>query len=256
MSSRISAVSAAVFTLFLAQATLAKAPEQAQAVPVKSTKAGARSRAARGQSPKPTSPAKEHAVAAAEAQGGDVAAPERSALTTSGSTDKTAAERVGDAGAHAHPTAGRMQVQGTLGDGSDSLGVGIGVRAGYTLSDKVYVGGVARASYYWNPVASATWVRPGIEAGYDFSAGPVVIRPYAGAGFAFVRATVSVPGLYDASASTTVGAFLGGAQVFGYIPKTPVFLGGDVHAVVFTSSWGESHKVPLDFSVLAGTHFL
>jgi hypothetical protein len=268
MSRRLRPISIAVCALFLAPAALAKSPKQGpvQIVPVKSSTPKAHARTARGPSPKPAANREPKAAPAetlaAEAPAAPAVsappvappavAPEKSAISASSSADTPSPARpVGGA----HPTAGRMQIQGMLGDGSDSLGVGIGVRAGYTLSEKLYVGGVARTSYYWNPIVSATWVRPGVEAGYDFTAGPVVIRPYAGAGFAFVRASVSVPGLYDSSASTTVGAFLGGAQVFGNIPKTPVFIGGDVHAVVFTSSWGEGSAVPLDFSVLAGTHF-
>ncbi len=74
-----------------------------------------------------------------------------------------------------------------LGVGSSGLGFGLGVRAGYTLPMKLYLG----ASFTYHFVSSDTlagtsvsqsFFYPGVEGGYEIHAGPVWVRPYLGIG--------------------------------------------------------------------------
>jgi Outer membrane protein beta-barrel domain len=109
------------------------------------------------------------------------------------------------------PTAGHASVAGLLGYGfKDGVGVGLGVRGGYTLPMNLYLGGtfmyhfgksendgfgdVSEHLYYF-----------GVEGGYDIYAAPVIIRPYLGLGAA--TATASVP------SSTFDGVTIGGGSV-------------------------------------------
>jgi len=149
----------------------------------------------------------------------------------------------GAAAAHAEesPTAGHASVAGLLGYGfKDGVGLGLGVRGGYTLPMNVYVGGtfvyhlgksestplgdVSEHIYYF-----------GVEGGYDINVEPVVIRPYLGLGAATATATVpgfsfggtSVP---SQTASDTKFAAWPGATVL--YPIGNAFVGGDARFLI------------------------
>src|SRR5258706_11784715 len=84
------------------------------------------------------------------------------------------------------PTADHGSVGALLGYGfKDGVGLGLGVRGGYTLPMNLYLG--ATFVYHLGksqstPVGdvSVNIFYLGVEGGYDISAGPVVVRPYLG----------------------------------------------------------------------------
>ena len=105
---------------------------------------------------------------------------------------------------------------------SESLKIGFGVQAGYTIYG-VYLG--ATFVYHLGTSegsASAHVLYPGAEVGYDFFVEGVVVRPYVGVDYALF--TVSL-----GSQSTSKG-YLGlhpGLHVDYAVPETPVFVGVD-----------------------------
>jgi hypothetical protein len=153
----------------------------------------------------------------------------------------------------AHPTEDRLQAQAMLGVGSDNLGVGAGVRLGYTLPQRVYLGASFRLSHDSAGPYSFTWYRPAVEAGYDIGVGPVAIRPYAGVGMAFGSMKVLDTDVGSGKSATV----LVGAQVLVAIPKTPLLLGGDVHAIALLDTMDSSatRKIPIDGSLVVGARF-
>jgi hypothetical protein len=73
-------------------------------------------------------------------------------------------------------------VAGLIGFGASSYGFDLGVRAGYTLPNNVYLGGTFIFNTGFGGWGSG--FTTGFEGGYQFAAGPVVVRPYGGIGFA------------------------------------------------------------------------
>ena len=126
---------------------------------------------------------------------------------------------VGAAVMLAAPSAGAIEpaevhtgasVEGLLGVGENEFLFNFGVRFGWTLPNHVYIGGMllghagngpyygyygegvayttcyAGPGYYGSCGAGTLGFTTGVEGGYDFAAGPVVVRPYGGFGFADV----------------------------------------------------------------------
>jgi hypothetical protein len=91
------------------------------------------------------------------------------------------------------PTAGHGSVGALFGYGfKDGANLGFGVRGGYTLPANVYLGGtfvyhLGKSTDTPYGSSSVNLFYLGAEGGYDFAAGPVVIRPYLGLGMASVR---------------------------------------------------------------------
>jgi len=144
---------------------------------------------------------------------------------------------VAPAHAEAAPTAGHASVAGLLGYGfKDGLGLGLGVRGGYTLPMNLYLGGTF--VYHLGKSegdASINVYYYGVEGGYDIAAGPVVVRPYVGLGAATAKATI--PGfnfggvnLPSTSVSDTKFALWPGATVL--YPLGQAFVGGDARFLV------------------------
>jgi hypothetical protein len=73
-------------------------------------------------------------------------------------------------------------IGGLIGFGSSAYGFDLGVRAGYTLPNNVYLGGTFIFNTGFNGWGAG--FTTGFEGGYQFAAGPVVVRPYGGLGFA------------------------------------------------------------------------
>jgi hypothetical protein len=72
-------------------------------------------------------------------------------------------------------------IAGLVGFGANAYGFDLGVRGGYTLPNHVYLGG----TFIFN-TGLGGWgagFTTGFEGGYEFAAGPVVVRPYGGLGF-------------------------------------------------------------------------
>jgi hypothetical protein len=123
-----------------------------------------------------------------------------------------------------------------LGFAFNDIGFGIGARGGYTLDNHVYLGGTLLYHFGQNDV-SAFLI--GAEGGYDFTAGPVVIRPYLGLGVSVVSVNVptyALPGGGTAgggSASSSNVALWPGCTVLYPIPGNERwFVGGDARILI------------------------
>ncbi|HVW24401.1 MAG TPA: outer membrane beta-barrel protein [Polyangiaceae bacterium] len=133
------------------------------------------------------------------------------------------------------PTAGHASAAVLLGYGfHDGVGFGVGARGGYTLPMNVYVGGMLT---YFTGKDNVSGFLIGPEGGYDFSVGPVVLRPYLGFGPDFLSYSASACaaafGCVSASASDTKFAFwLGGAALYPITPNW--FVGGDMRVMIIS----------------------
>lgn len=135
-----------------------------------------------------------------------------------------------------------ISVAPLLGFGSNHLNFGFGARAGYTLPQKVYIGGTfmyhlgMSESYglfgQTNEVSTKVFYPAG-EVGYDFHVGPVTIRPYGGVGVVFISSSVTV-GNQSSSASTNSLALYPGATAQWNIPRSDFFVGGDTRILILT----------------------
>ena len=107
----------------------------------------------------------------------------------------------------------------------DYMTFGIGARGGYTLPNTpVYLGGTL--AYHFGSDHVHTFLF-GVEGGYDFVVGPVVLRPYLGLGDAIVAFSgITVPGLGTVGGeSKNEFALWPGATVM--YPINQFFVGGD-----------------------------
>jgi hypothetical protein len=167
-------------------------------------------------------------------------------------------------------------VEGLVGVGENEYLFNFGVRFGWTLSNHVYIGamligsagngpyagyyggaGVATCyngpGYYGGCQAGTLGFTTGVEGGYDFAAGPVVVRPFAGLGFANVTynygtipaatgcvATPANPtGYCYTSYSYTTSSFAlwgGGSAIYDFNGR-PWFVKGDVQVGIAPAFW-------------------
>jgi hypothetical protein len=74
-----------------------------------------------------------------------------------------------------------FSIAGLIGFGASAYGFDLGVRAGYTLPNNVYLGGTLLFNTGFGGWGAG--FTTGFEGGYQFAAGPVVVRPYGGIGF-------------------------------------------------------------------------
>jgi hypothetical protein len=140
----------------------------------------------------------------------------------------------------------RFALAAGLGYSSDNLNLGLSARAGKTLPNHVYLGGqlvynfggtvaqAAGAGYSAQASYSAFYIGP--EAGYDFVLAPVVVRPYAGLGIAWLTVSASSSGpsgtaTASASATDTKLVVWPGATVLYAFDQSPWYLAGDVRFV-------------------------
>lgn len=134
-----------------------------------------------------------------------------------------------------------------LGFASDNLTLGIGVRAGKTLDNHVYLGGTFvyqvgdSGSYSGTVVApgttvstSASWSYNGFyigpEGGYDFDLKVVVVRPYLGLGLFDLTGSASAGGVSGGGSSTHFVVWPG-CSVIWNVPNSNFFVGGDVRVI-------------------------
>lgn len=121
----------------------------------------------------------------------------------------------------------RREVQGDrwtiaplIGAATNGYGFGAGARVGYTFATPIYLG----ASFMYHAGSDDDRLSyayyPSAELGYDIGAGPVLIRPYAGAG-ALMRGGASDTGLVYP-----------GLTAHYLIPKSPAFVGADAKVLV------------------------
>lgn len=118
-------------------------------------------------------------------------------------------------------------------------GAGLGLRGGYTLPMKVYIG--AAFVYHLGSSKDASQVKYtgstlylGPEAGYDFELGPVVIRPYVGLGYGTVKAKA------EAGGTTLLDRSEGGFALWpGLMARYPIdafFVGADARYALVTGT--------------------
>ena len=151
----------------------------------------------------------------------------------------------------------------TLGYGSNDLAIGIGVRAGKMMTDRIYLGGafvyhlghdVATSQVGgYTSTASLSAFYLGPEVGYDFHLSPVTVRPYVGLGIIWLNATATAsgPGAPTVSADSSTNKFViwPGATVLYPLTDSSMFVGADLH---FVSIPGGPAS---ELFVLAGTRF-
>jgi len=122
-----------------------------------------------------------------------------------------------------------------IGNGfEDVYKLGVGARGGFTLPMSFYIGGTF--VYHFGTTEGGSSVNLfyfGPEAGYDISAGPVIVRPYLGLGYSSVRATVDfcAYGVCN-SVSGSDGRFTVWPGVTGLFPIGSLFVGADLRVVV------------------------
>ncbi len=158
-----------------------------------------------------------------------------------------------------------IPVMAALGFSSNDLEIGLGVRAGKTLSNPnhLYVGGtfvyhlgheVATAQvpgYTASASISAFCIGP--EVGYDFDISSVRVRVYSGIGIVWINASTetSAPGIPTVSAHASTDKFViwPGATVLYPLTDSSFFIGGDLRFV--TVPGGPA----VGLFALAGTRF-
>lgn len=127
----------------------------------------------------------------------------------------------------------------------NAYGFGLGLRGGYTLPSRVYVGGTFVYHLGYNSqIAVGAFTRGfaggvgyiGPEVGYDLEAGPFLIRPFGGLGIGLYRQ--SDTGFGPAPQATDSGGarFAFWPGVTGMYPVSPLFfVGADVRFVLVAS---------------------
>lgn len=134
----------------------------------------------------------------------------------------------------------RIYAAPLFGYGTNDFNVGLGARAGYTLDNNVYVGGTFLYHFgsddrIVGPAGitetNSYLLYPGVEAGYDIGIGPVLVRPYGGAGLLFATSSVKTNSV---EAKNTDSAFMlwPGINAQYIIANTPVFVGGDIRLLL------------------------
>lgn len=124
-------------------------------------------------------------------------------------------------------------------DGVSTHGAGVGLRGGYTLPMKVYVG--AAFVYHLGGSKDADQVKytgstfyVGPEVGYDFELGPIVLRPYAGLGYGSAKAKA------EAGGTTLLERDEGGFAIWpGVMARYPIdmfFVGADARYALITGT--------------------
>ena len=142
-----------------------------------------------------------------------------------------------------------ISVAPLFGFGTGFARLGVGVRAGYNITENLYVGGQFMYHFgysYGYGIAgyggdySASVFYPSGEFGYDIKAahGRLDIRPYGGV--ALIFAHVSGPDIGGKSVSNTdsaLGIYPGVAITYD-IPNAPVYVGGDAR-LLFSLNGGD-----------------
>ena len=137
----------------------------------------------------------------------------------------------------ANPTG--ISFGGMIGNGfSDQYGIGLGLKGGYTLPSRIYVGG--NINYHFGTsqefrgttIDSTTWY-VGPEAGYDLGLGPVIVRPVLGIGAGFN--TQNIRGAIANESDTDARFYVApGASV--HYPIGNFFVGGDSRVMIMSDA--------------------
>lgn len=142
-----------------------------------------------------------------------------------------------------------------VGYGSAGAGLGLGVRGGYRVTDRVYVG--AAFTYHLGkseeagPVtASSSLLFTGAEVGYDIPVSALVVRPYLGLGLGMAMVSQS-DGTNTQSDSNASLAVWPGVQGLFTIPSSPAFVGVDLRVLTLT----EGNLASYAASITGGARF-
>jgi hypothetical protein len=136
-----------------------------------------------------------------------------------------------------------VSVAPVLGYATGGANLGVGIRGGYTLDRRIYVGGTFL--YHLGSSSkeelggaslesSVSLFYTGVEGGYDFPVGPVILRPYAGVGALFASVSTKADGS-DTSETRSSLALWPGCTVSYDLPRSSIFVGGDTRVVIVTS---------------------
>jgi hypothetical protein len=126
---------------------------------------------------------------------------------------------------------------------------GLGVRGGYTLSQKIYIGGTFVYHFGGSQdvvggTVSYHLLYLGPEGGYDLvipSVPQLLIRPYLGLGYESASASLSLPGIGSGSSVQGGSGFSFWPGVTGLYSFTPAISGGlDARVVVVTFGGGDT----------------
>lgn len=128
-------------------------------------------------------------------------------------------------------TANPISVAPLLGVATGGLRFGLGARAGYTLSNRVYLGGsfvyhLGTSTEAFGFETSTRSLYPSAEGGYELPLGRVTVRPYGGIALIVSHTTSRVFG-QEVSASGSSFGFYPGCVVHYDIPRSDLFVGGD-----------------------------
>lgn len=134
----------------------------------------------------------------------------------------------------------RITAAPLAGYGGAGLGVGVGARAGYTFDIPVYVG--ATFMYHAGKDGQDTragvtdssnaFYYPGAEVGYDIGLGPVLVRPYVGAGVLLGRfSTTTTNGIESTNTEKALMVYPGVTAHY-IIGRSPVFVGADARVLL------------------------
>ena len=145
------------------------------------------------------------------------------------------------------PSDTRLHADAMLGFGTDNLNLGIGVRAGETLANHFWLGGLlvyhagTSSNASVNGVlasSSVSGLYVGPEAGYELqlAAAPIAIRPYLGLGLADAFGSTTVAGMTTSASSSQLAFWLGAATL--YRLNSSVVVGGDLR--IASGQWGTS----------------
>jgi hypothetical protein len=160
--------------------------------------------------------------------------------TTRPTKDVGALSRQSERDYVANPTG--VSLGGMLGNGfSDSYGIGLGLKGGYTLPSRVYIGGNlnyhfgSSAEFNGAQISQSTWY-VGPEAGYDFGVGSVIVRPVVGVGMGFNSGQISgVEVAGDDPTTTRVRPYIApGASV--HYPIGDFFVGADSRVMIMSDN--------------------
>jgi hypothetical protein len=140
---------------------------------------------------------------------------------------------------------GHASAAALLGYGfKDGVGLGLGVRGGYTLPANVYLGGtfvyhLGKSESTPAGDYSVNIFYFGVEGGYDIDVAPVVIRPYLGLGDAVAKASipqVCFSGTCVGGGSQSEGHFAAWPGVSVLYPVDHFFVGGDARFLIVSDS--------------------
>lgn len=146
----------------------------------------------------------------------------------------------------------RINIAPLLGYGTNDFNLGVGARAGYTFATPVYVGGTFM--YYAGSDSSTigaqsqrietvnSFFYPGAEVGYDIGIGPVMVRPYGGAGALFARNRTSINGTAATDTGGTLVVYPGVTAQYIF-RNSPVFVGGDTRVLIPLEEQGASFQL-------------